>query len=413
MIIFKNRKMIVYIASMLLISRIFIYLTGYIGNNLFSDYTAPPEFEKVAQSGWESTSLKLPEMLRETRLISLDDMVKFDSFYYLDIVENGYNKFKIGEPHDPANWVFYPLYPILIYSFAKALSLDSKIVSIALSNIFLLFGLIFVYLICRERGIEENNIKKVLFFILIFPASLYYSVPYTESLFLLLSSATIFFTLKKDYKISLLLAGLSMVARAPGFINLFYVVLSIIIDKKYRGIIKDPKLVLSMVVSVIPICLYFLYMKTLTGDFLAPIHEQAINWARSLTLPFSNILYYFINPYFISFGGWDNGLISFIISISVFVIYFGYFIKNRRRILKDKDELLFFLYGLLILIISFSSSCWLISTIRYTMLCIPFYIYLADFASKNELINNFYLLLFMTMNVIITTAFFNNYFFAV
>lgn len=401
------------IALVFIVSRLLIFLTGYLAINLFSSYTVPPEYENTPQSGWVSTNMKLPVLLTETRVPGLGDVSKFDTDYYFEIAQGGYTKTKISEEHGPANWVFFPLYPMAIYAVKELLSIDMKAASLLLANLFLFIALYYIYHISLMKGLTEKQADKVILFILIFPSAIFYSVPYTESLFLLLSSATIYYSLKGEYNKSILISGLSMITRWPGVINFLFCAGIYLAKNNLKDIWTDKKFLVSMIISLIPIALFFTYMYYLTGDFLAPLHEQTLNWDRRFMMPFTNYFNYLSHLYFVPFGGWDNGFISFLIATSVFFIIIFYTLKNKNDIFNNKESAIFYIYGISLIVIAFSSSVFFISTTRYVMVCIPFYLYLVSIARKYNFIETLYLLFYVIMNTIITMAYFNNYFFVV
>ncbi|GAA4828631.1 hypothetical protein GCM10023310_01870 [Paenibacillus vulneris] len=416
---FLNKKLFVVICLVFLISRCMIFFVGYLGINLFPNYEKKPEYSIISQSdGWERLNLKLPSHIEETKFPNIKELGKFDSGFYLNIAKNGYDKYKISEKHSAANWVFFPFYPLLIKFFSKILYFMSiNSVAVLLSNICFFISLIFIYHICLENKLTNLQAINVIFFISIYPTSIYFSIPYTESLFLLLSSATLFYGLKKKWFIAFMFAGLSTITRVPGFINICFLVGLIIFNffkNKDMPFYKNFKYLIYFLLSLVPFISYLFYMKSITGDFLAPFHEQSINWFRSTTIPFINLYNFVKNPYFIAPGGWDNGVISFSVSIAVLFVLLTYVIQNIRDILNDKTQLVLFIYAVSLIVIPFASSdVWLTSVVRYMMVCIPFYIYLSKLLSKYHILHQLFLLFFVVLNVIITTAFFNHYYFVV
>ncbi|MNH93306.1 Mannosyltransferase (PIG-V) [compost metagenome] len=410
-----TKKIVLSIALLLIISRLMVLFTGYIGLNLFNKYTTVPEYEPNVTSSFSEMKQKLPEDLADTKLYNLGDFIKFDTFSYLKIATQGYDQVKIDEPHTAANWVFFPLYPLLIFLFGKILwLLEPAAVGIILSNLFLFISLLYLHLICRQRGLTEAQAGSVVFLILIYPSSLYFSVPYTESLFLMLSAAAIYYASNKQYALAFIIAGLSTVTRVPGFINLAFVLGSVCLDEGFRFSKRYIKWALYSLLSLVPMGLYLLHMKKITGDFLAPFHEQSLNWYRHTGAPFENYWTYLKNPYFSTPDGWDNGFIAFVISTVIFLVYIIYFVVNVKIMFKDLRQLLFYVYGAIMIIIPFSSQPYfLVSVVRYMMVCIPLFIYIVSLADKRENVLRFFQLLFLIVNVIITIAYFNDYFFVI
>jgi Gpi18-like mannosyltransferase len=402
------------ILMMIILSRGMIYLTGYLGMNLFSDNTQPSRYEMKDYGTWKSLRLILPERVEETKVPGIKDLQKLDAVFYLKIAEKGYDTYQISEKHPTADWVFFPLYPLLIKAFHSVLFfLDKLTVSVILSNLFLFAALIYIYLICQQKGFDRQKALLVIFFILIYPSSLFFSVPYTESLFLLLSAATLYHTQRRQYALAFILAGLSLVTRVPGFINLLFVIGSLLLDKKWAAF-KQIKFYLYGMISLVPLAAYLYHMKVLTGDFLAPLHEQSISWHRGTTIPFMNYFTYLAHPYFNAPGGWDIGPNSFLISTAVLFVYAGYFILYFRALIHDKQALLFYVYGALLILVPFASAAvYMTSVVRYMMVCVPLYLYLVSLASRFELGKMAYVILFVTFNTLTTIGYFNHYYFVV
>lgn len=403
-----------YVLILLVISRALLYLTGFLGVNLFSQYTLVPEYETVTTSYGQTYSfMKLPEKLKDTHRISIGDLRKFDSYWYERIAETGYDRVSIKTPHPPANWVFFPLYPLTVAWFAKLTTLSTLVSGIVLSHFYLWIALFLIYLIGLERGLSDREAKTVLFFIVMFPSSVYYSLMYTESLFLMLSAATIYLAMRKHFAVALLVAGLSTVTRVPGIANLLYAGGSLLLYKGFHYKKRDLRYLLVAGLSLLPLLAYFGYMKKLTGDFLAPIHEQE-NWARESSIPFANVINYLDNPYFILNGGWDNGFISFVLSAFILLVFVSAFFLVVKKVRSNPETLLFFLYGAMLIVIPFSSSeHYLTSVVRYMMVSLPLYFYLQMLTKRHELFGKTAIGIFAVFQAVITIAFFNDYFFVV
>ncbi|RKN65162.1 mannosyltransferase family protein [Paenibacillus ginsengarvi] len=401
--------------GLVLISRIILFFTGYVGTNLFAAYTEPPVYEQQSPGVVPKTAMKLPVRLEDMRTPNLKDFVKFDSFAYLNIAANGYDRYRIDDPHPPANWVFFPLYPMLLSAADHVVSwfgsIDLAILGGILSNLFFLLALFYVYGICKQQQLDERQSRTVILLMLLFPTSLFYSLPYTESLFLLLSAASLYYAADRRYALAFIAAGLSTVTRVPGFVNLFFVVGTVLFTEGIPITRHHVRWVLYSLLALVPMGAYLFYMKWQTGDWLAPFHEQS-QWYRATSLPFTSYIHYFKKPYFMAPGGWDNGFLAFVMSTAVFLVYLIYLIFQANRLFRQPKQLLFWVYGALLIVIPFSSQPWyLASVVRYMMVVIPFYIYLVQLTEKRENIRFAYQLLFAAILIITTIGFFNDYYF--
>lgn len=408
-------KMMLSILLLLVISRAVLLFTGFVGNNLFSTYTEEPVYERLQPGAMSDYAMKLPYDLFDTRWPEMKDFVKFDSFAYLNIAMKGYDDYRMDEPHPPANWVFFPLYPILLSMLDQIIglieSVDPALLGSILSNVLLFAAMLYLYALARQYGFDEQKARLVLILMLIYPTSIFYSLPYTESLFLLLSAASIYYASDKRYALAFLAASLSTVARVPGFINLFFVVGTVVLDIGFTFSKRYIRYAIYALLSLLPMSAYLLYMRWLTGDLLAPFHEQ-VSWYRLTAFPFENYVNYFKKPYFMAPGGWDNGFLAFIMSTAVFLVFLTFLFVHGKRMLREPKQLLLWVYGALLIVIPFSSQPWfLASVIRYMMVSIPFFLYLVQLTDKRENVLFAYQLVFIAINMITTIGFFNDYYF--
>lgn len=406
-------RIVGYVLILMIVSRILLYAAGYLGVNLFSHYTIRPDYETVTAFGQSYEILKLPKTIGQTHWIGPGDLLKFDSYFYLRIADTGYDRFSFDTPHPPANWVFFPLYPLAVAAIHKLTALPLLHSGLILSQLCLWAALVFLYLIGLEKGFSHRQSRCILFLALLYPSSVYYSMAYTESLFLLLSAASIYFSLRRQYAAAFLIAGLSTVTRVPGVANLLFVGGSFLLHRGLRYTWKDLRYLVCIGVSLLPLAGYFAYTYRLTGNFLAPVQEQS-NWARQQAVPFQGYLHYLTDPYFILGGGWDNGFISFTVSTFVFLVFLAALLLYGKTWLRKPEEALFFLYGLMLIAIPFSSSpVYLTSVVRYMMVSLPLYFYIQQLSEKYDLAGKTAVGFFAVFQIVITIAFFNDYFFVV
>ncbi len=173
-----------FILFLFLISRGGIYITTYFGYNLFSHYDNPPQF--FSEHG--GSNMVLPIFIKDSYKPVLNDYIKFDSPFYFRIAERGYDQYRMDEEHPPADWPFFPLYPLLMRGIHTVFNLNLPLIGFLLSNIFFLGALYVIFLITEEATGEKKVAEKTIMYLLLFPTSIYFSLVYTESLFLFLSS---------------------------------------------------------------------------------------------------------------------------------------------------------------------------------------------------------------------------------
>ena len=113
----------------------------------------------------------------------LSPLARWDAVWYLGIADHGYGQAATGKA------AFFPLYPLLVRGVAElgggsraALLVAGYLVALAA------FGLA-LYLLYRLTALELGHraARTTLLLLAVFPASLYFGAPYSESLFLLAS----------------------------------------------------------------------------------------------------------------------------------------------------------------------------------------------------------------------------------
>jgi len=151
-----------------------------------------------------------------------------DAWWYQKIIDNGYpdvsNERELGRWEWPdfkqSEWAFSPMYPMMIKFINKTTNVKSDyssiIISIVLSTLAIIGIFWFAYLFFGEK--EKALFTTFLFFT--FPFHFYYSVFYTESLFL----STLIFSFiaikKQNYKLLALLLIPLVLIRPNGLVAL-------------------------------------------------------------------------------------------------------------------------------------------------------------------------------------------------
>ena len=386
-----------------LISRVGIYITTYFGYNLFSHYDSPPQFSSQS----EYPKMVLPIFIKDTYRPVINDFIKFDSPFYLRIAERGYDQYRMEEEHPPTDWPFFPLYPFLMRSIHKIFNLNLPLIGLLLSNIFFLGALYVIFLITQEVTGQKKVAEKTIIYLLLFPTSIFFSLVYTESLFLFLSSLVFLFLLKKQYRWSLICASLGTITRVPGITLVGIVFFVLLKDSGFQLMKIRLQYWVGLLLSLLPFLSFLFYMYHLTGDFLAPFKENALNWQRTLSFPWEAYLNYFKTRYFIAIGGWDLTPVSF-----SFANFFLFMMVYSFLFLKKHPEL--FIYIVLLTLISLCSmNTNLTSFLRYQSVVFPLFLCMGILGVKYSWLDFAFILFFLIFQVIYSIGFINNYFFVV
>lgn len=159
------------------------------------------------------------EMQIRIRRTSLQDnlrrlALRSDGGWYLGVAQHGYER-KPFDTESPHNWAFFPLYPMLVRG-AATLTGEFPLTAIALSNIFLLLALVVLHKTVLAFGYGQAVADRTVLYTAIFPASYFFSLPWTTSLFLLTTAASFLAAKRQRWFLAGLFAALASATRYNG-----------------------------------------------------------------------------------------------------------------------------------------------------------------------------------------------------
>ena len=316
--------------------------------------------------------------------------IQADGGWLYLVAQNGYDPgpFNSAETH---NWAFLPLYPMLWRAFAFVTG-GYALTGLVLSTL-LFFGALVVLHKAALAFIGDDAIaNRVAFYTAIFPLSYFYSLPRTESLFLLLSAGA-FLAAKKDNWASAGICGcLAAVTRVNGILLLpALVILFFEIGKSFR---PDARLVW---LSLIPAGLIgqMLYLRSLTGNALAFLDIQAA-WGHTSRLFLSPLVEYVESPGMI-IRNWDLRSLNFIVAVLVITC---------AIVLARRKEWAFAFYSLACIVAPLSATApnSMQSIGRYGMVLFPVFFVLAR-AGSSRVFDQTVKLTFLTFLGILTACY--------
>jgi hypothetical protein len=195
-----------------------------------------------------------PEMLRM--------MMIGDAWFYRQIAATGYEA-PTPDAKPKNTWAFFPGYPLLLKALGGTNDRWYWILSVVVSNGALLGALFAVAAAGRAMGASDEDAERAVWYIALFPTSYFFSLPMTESLFLLLSAGAFLAAVRQRWPVAGILGGFAAATRVIG-ICLLPALLLLPLQRRQR---------LSMLAFVA-----YLYIHT--GDPLAFVHAQTL-WGRS------------------------------------------------------------------------------------------------------------------------------------
>lgn len=236
------------------LTRAAVLVTGVLAVLLFG--TTPPP---AAEAFWRVSPNEVANLL-----------ARWDTFYYHQIATTGYEWNPSVFWH--YNVVFFPLYPLLMRWGGLALGGHPLLAGLIVSLAAFAISMVLVYKLAR---LERCDAWTVILLMSTFPYALYYSVDYTESLFLMLSVAA-FYCMRRGYLARAALAGLlAGLTRPNGFWLVPPLVWMALVGR--AGVARDRSgaALAAAFMPVLGTVIFSVYLHGRFGDALAWAHGQA------------------------------------------------------------------------------------------------------------------------------------------
>lgn len=323
-----------------------------------------------------------------------------DSQWYLTIVQDGYHYFGAGHRSAVA---FFPVYPILIKALHGLTGIDLDLSTMIVSNLAFLGAMVFLHKLCA-RAYGEATARRATFYMAIFPTAFFTFAPYSESLFLLFSIASLYYMRGRRWWLAGIFGGLAAATRVLGFLLVLAFAWDYLHSRRFR--LRSIRLD-ALAGALIPggLGAYMLYLYGLTGDPMAFV-KSAAGWNRAATWPWQVLTTSLEDvPKTATYGQYlqahaliENGLVIACLLLLLAAI---------RRI-----PFSFILYGLACIAVLLSapvvsSTVPVTSMSRYLLVLAPIYVVLARLG-RFPIFDRLYTLLSASGLAIFTTLFLNH-----
>lgn len=216
-----------------------------------------------------------------------------DASAYPNIAENGYGK-------SGSIFAFSPLFPLAIRLVSPIFSGSYDLSALFIANISFITSLLLLYKFLLKFISKKASMYSILALI-VYPASHYNSIGYTEGFFLLLALISMTEYQNKNYLTASLFCGLSILTRITGVAILagygIDMLIKFIKNKDYSmksigQLLKLGLSFLAVTMAIYGLWILFMYMKT--GDALYFLEAQK-TWGRTtpnfLIIPFLTKLF--------------------------------------------------------------------------------------------------------------------------
>ncbi|MBV8171535.1 MAG: glycosyltransferase family 39 protein [Candidatus Eremiobacteraeota bacterium] len=208
----------------------------------------------------------------------LDVWSRWDAQHYLDIAQLGYHGIDIA---------FFPLYPLLIHVLGKLIG-DNLIAGLIISNVAFFVALGYLYALTKKEFGDDSTAFHAIFYTAIFPTAIFFSAVYTESLFLALTVASVYYARRGNFITSGVVGALAALTRVEGVL----VALPLLYEV-WRGWREGQSTALLRGIiglSLVPagLLVYMTFLYALVGDPMA-FQKIQVDWNRHLSFPWVSI----------------------------------------------------------------------------------------------------------------------------
>ncbi len=305
----------------------------------------------------------------------------WDSFWYLDVAQNGYVFKGVGQL---SNIVFFPLYPMLVRVVSFLSLVNPVAIGWILSMIFLFLALVYFSKLILEFH-SEISFELPLLLLLTFPTAFFLNSIYAESLFLFLSIASFYYALRKNFVLAGIFGFLASLTRIVGILLFIPLIWEYFTHRPRSSVFN----LLSIFLVPLGTFGFFLFHYYRFGDFFLYLKVQSW-WGRGFSVNRDHLL-------LLTHSAGVNLLTD--IMFAVFAIIVTYFVFKKLRTSYG-------LYMVATLVVALGTGTFM-SIGRYVLVLFPVYILLASV--KNQYLQFTYLFLSILLLAMNITLFVNNY----
>ena len=330
-------------------------------------------------------SLKDAQIARKLR----QKMWQADAAHYMGIAKDGYQAIPFDvKDRRSQEFAFFPLHPMLLWTIGRVTS-DPILWGAALCNLFFFAALVMLYKLTLLFGYGESVARRTLFYLAAFPVSYFFSAPFTESLFVLLTVGGFYAARRERWWVAGVLGLLASATRLTGVLLLPS--LLILSWQMYRSF--QVRKIVGLLLIPFGLFAFMFYSWWLSGNAWAFKHASEA-WGRKPTVFFIGpLIKYLINPHNVA-EAWNLHLLN---AASVLLCLYCIYLLARRR------EWALAFYTLTSIILPLSSGV-MQSFESYTMGFVTVFIALA-LAAQSERVDQTIRFVFVFLLGIMTTLF--------
>ena len=243
--------------------RLAMFLIGLFGVALF------PPLHQVGVPGWAANP---PDPGWQNVFTAWE---RFDALWFLRIGDTGY---RLGD----GSAAFFPLYPLAIRGLSFVMGGHPLAAATLVSNAAFCGALIVTYLLTTSE-LSERVARNTILLMCLFPTAHFFLMPYSESLFFLLSVAAFWGARRGRWVVAGAAGALAALTRSIGFV-LAPALLIEALHQRNEGRGRAWPGVLAAAATLCGLLAYLAYWGLRAGEWLAPVTRQA-NWQREFSWP--------------------------------------------------------------------------------------------------------------------------------
>ena len=308
---------------------------------------------------------------------------RWDAPHYLNLAEIGYSW---TENDRPLLVVFFPLYPYAIRLVSLVVG-NYLAAAYIVSFVSYLAGLCYLYHLVR-LDFKATTAWWAVVLISIFPHSIFFGAPHTESLFLLTTAMTLYYIRTHKWLLAGVAGAFAAATRMVGILLLVVAAVEFVTTYKLFTLMKKNhwntffslvgKKGLPILLMLAGTLLYLFINWYITGDPLRFLYYQSYNWNNgfryfgvAMRAQFYRILPYIGSPFETS--------MLYIAAPNIWGFALGIWMIVYATL--KRRNAAYIVYALSYTFVSFS-MIWLLSGGRYAAALVPTFIFLADYVDR-------------------------------
>lgn len=328
------KRVLAWVFGLFFLSRAVIWLTGFFG---------------YAAKG------SLQEYLSDP----LNPWLRWDANHYVGLARNWY----VNEGDARLHIVFFPLYPLVVRALDPLTGMRTEWTCLIVSNACALAAGYVLYRM-TEAEAGRTAARRAVRFLFFTPTSLFFSIPYSESLFLLLTLLSVWMARRRCFARAVLFGALAAGSRMLGLLTAIPVFYEGILDARERAggdrgellRVAGRRFGQSCVISA-GFLAYLALNAQVIGSAFTFLRYQKEHWSQSFGSLYNTLRYTLVNAHSygdaaLQWGTWIPQAVSIVIVLVLLALTW--------RALSPGDGA----YALVYLYIA-SAPTWLLSGTRY------------------------------------------------